>query len=132
MPHFTVEYSANLGTRHDMAAVARLIAERAGETGVFPLGGIRVRLYPSHQYVVADDHPDNGFLAVLARIGAGRDEDTRKRAAGHVFEALRAHFAAELETGHFMLSLDVLENDPATSFKQNSVHARLEKEKGDG
>ena len=43
MPHFTIEYSANLDGRVDMGLVVELVREAAVETGIFPLGGIRVR-----------------------------------------------------------------------------------------
>ena len=44
MPHFTIEYSANLDGRVDMAAVVELVRKAAVETGIFPLGGIRQQL----------------------------------------------------------------------------------------
>ena len=43
MPHFTIEYSANLDERLDMAEVVDVVRNAAVETGIFPLGGIRVR-----------------------------------------------------------------------------------------
>src|SRR4051794_21763807 len=43
MPHFTIEYSANLEPGLDMQAVVELVRRAAVETGIFPLGGIRVR-----------------------------------------------------------------------------------------
>ena len=43
MPHFTIEYSANLDERLDMAEVVDVVRKAAVETGIFPLGGIRVR-----------------------------------------------------------------------------------------
>src|ERR1700757_278311 len=38
MPHFTIEYSANLDKRVDMAAVVELVRKAAVETGIFRLG----------------------------------------------------------------------------------------------
>ena len=43
MPHFTIEYSANLDGRIDMAEVVEVVRRAAAESGIFPLGGIRVR-----------------------------------------------------------------------------------------
>ena len=43
MPHFTIEYSANLEPCVDMQAVVEVVRKTAVETGIFPLGGIRVR-----------------------------------------------------------------------------------------
>ena len=38
MPHFTIEYSANLDARLDMADVVDVVRKAAVETGIFPLG----------------------------------------------------------------------------------------------
>ena len=43
MPHFTIEYSGNLDRHVDIGAVVELVRKAAVETGIFPLGGIRVR-----------------------------------------------------------------------------------------
>jgi 5-carboxymethyl-2-hydroxymuconate isomerase len=42
-----------------------------------------------------------------------------------VLDAARIHFAARLGAPHFALSLDIVENDPALSWKLNSIHPRL-------
>ncbi len=49
MPHFTIEYSANLNARVDMDAVAELVRKAAVETGIFPLGGIRATSPPARR-----------------------------------------------------------------------------------
>ena len=128
MPHFTVEYSRNLDDRHDFQKLADLIRDVAAETGVFPLGGIRVRLYPAEIYSIADGHPENSFVSISVRIGAGRDPETKRAAGQAVFDAVCGFFSADLEGGHFMVSLDIAENDPDVSFKRNTVHGRLKRE----
>ena len=54
MPHFTIEYSANLDGRLDIAAVCEVVRKAAVETGIFPLGGIRVRAVRCEHYAIAD------------------------------------------------------------------------------
>ena len=73
MPHFSIEYSANLDERLDMAEVCEIVRKAAGETGIFPIGGIRVRAIRCEHYAIADGKPDYGFLAMLLRLGEGRD-----------------------------------------------------------
>ncbi|MEM8750746.1 MAG: 5-carboxymethyl-2-hydroxymuconate Delta-isomerase [Pseudomonadota bacterium] len=128
MPHFIVEYSSNLEGHHDLRALSDLIAKTAIDTGVFPLGGIRVRLYPSEIYTIADGHPENGFVSILVRMGAGRTEEVKKAAGQAVFDAVAGFFSHALEGGYFMLSLDVQENEAAFSFKKNGVHGRLKRQ----
>ncbi|MDD9910241.1 MAG: 5-carboxymethyl-2-hydroxymuconate isomerase [Ahrensia sp.] len=125
MPHFNVEYSQNLVQRHDMQALADLICRSAAETGVFPLGGIRVRLMGFDQVAIADGHRDNAFVSIVVRIGQGRDEATKRSAGQAVFDAICDFFADELDGEHFMVSLDMVENEAGVSFKRNTVHSRI-------
>ena len=80
MPHFTIEYSGNLDGRVDMAAVVELVRKAAVETGIFPLGGIRVRAVRCEHYAIADGRQNYAFLDMVLRLGEGRDLATRKKA----------------------------------------------------
>ena len=93
MPHFTIEYSANLDGRVDMGAVVELVRKSAVETGIFPLGGIRVRAIKYEHYAIADGKHNYGFLDMVLRLGEGRDLATRK-AAGISRQDLNAPAAA--------------------------------------
>ena len=86
MPHFTIEYSANLDGRVDMGAVVELVRKAAVETGIFPLGGIRVRAISCEHYAIADGNPQLGFLAMVLRLGEGRDLAARKKAGRTYFQ----------------------------------------------
>jgi len=80
VPHFTIEYSANLDARVDMADVVEVVRKAAVETGIFPLGGIRVRAVRCEHYAIGDGNPDFAFLDMLLRLGEGRDLQTRREA----------------------------------------------------
>ena len=68
------------------------LTDVAAGTGVFPLAGIRCRALPRDSYRVADGHPDNGFVHVELRVGAGRDVSTLRRAGeAGVRRARRSH-----------------------------------------
>jgi 5-carboxymethyl-2-hydroxymuconate isomerase len=71
MPHFTLEYSANLDARVDMGKVVEVVRKAAVETGIFPLGGIRVRAIRCEHFAIADGQPDFGFLDMVLRLGEG-------------------------------------------------------------
>ena len=73
MPHFTLEYSANLDKLVDMGAAVEVVRKAAVETGIFPLGGIRVRAVKCEHYAIADGGKNFGFLAMVLRLGEGRD-----------------------------------------------------------
>lgn len=132
MPHFTIEYSANLEERLDIGAVCEIVRKAASETGVFPVGGIRVRAIKCEHYAIADGRKDYGFLSMLLRIGEGRDLPTRKAAGEHVFRALSSHLDPVFAASKFALSFDMQINDKETSWKRNNIHDALKVEAAHG
>ena len=128
MPHFTLEYSANLDSRVDMGKVVETVRKAAVETGIFPLGGIRVRAVRCEHFAIADGNPDLGFLAMVLRLGEGRDLATRKKAGEHVFRALSDHLGPVFAAGKFALSFDIQINDKEMSWKRNNIHEALKAE----
>jgi 5-carboxymethyl-2-hydroxymuconate isomerase len=125
MPHFTIEYSANLDQRIDMGAVVELVRKAAVETGMFPLGGIRVRAIRCEHFAIADGQPNFGFLDMVLRLGEGRDLAARKKAGEHIFETLSAYLDPVFAGSKFALSFDMQINDKETSWKRNNIHDAL-------
>lgn len=125
MPHFTIEYSANLDSRLEMGKVVDVVRKAAVETGIFPLGGIRVRAIRCQHYAIADGSPDHGFLDMVLRLGEGRDLATRKKASEHIFRALSDHLDPVFAASQFALSFDIQINDKETSWKRNNIHGSL-------
>ena len=128
MPHFTIEYSANLDKRVDMSKLVEVVRKAAVETGIFPLGGIRVRTVRCEHYAIADGNPNLGFLDMVLRLGEGRDLATRKKAGEHVFKALSAHLDPVFAQSKCALSFDMQINDKETSWKRNNIHEALKAE----
>jgi 5-carboxymethyl-2-hydroxymuconate isomerase len=128
MPHFTIEYSANLDARVDMGKVVEVVRKAAIETGIFPLGGIRVRAVRCEHYAIADGNPHLGFLDMVLRLGEGRDLATRRQAGEHIFKALSAHLDPVFAETKFALSFDMQINDKDTSWKRNNIHDALKAE----
>ena len=64
MPHLIVEYSDNIETRLDLDGLLDRLHEEAVASGMFPLGGIRIRAYRAERYRVADCDPANAFVHV--------------------------------------------------------------------
>ena len=132
MPHFTIEYSANLDARVDMGAVAELVRKAAVETGIFPLGGIRVRAIRCEHYAIADGRKNFGFLDMVLRLGEGRDLATRQKAGEHIFKVLSAYLDPVFANSKFALSFDMQINDKETSWKRNNIHEALKVEPAHG
>jgi 5-carboxymethyl-2-hydroxymuconate isomerase len=132
MPHFTIEYSANLDAHVDMGKVVELVRKAAVETGIFPLGGIRVRAVKCEHYAIADGQKTLGFLDMVLRLGEGRDLATRKQAGEHIFKALSTYLDPVFANSKFALSFDMQINDKETSWKRNNIHEALKVEKVHG
>jgi 5-carboxymethyl-2-hydroxymuconate isomerase len=132
MPHFTLEYSANLDGRVDMAEVVEVVRRAAVETGIFPLGGIRVRAVRCEQFAIADGQPHFGFLDMVLRLGEGRDLAARKNAGEHIFKALSSYLDPVFAGSKFALSFDMQINDKETSWKRNNIHDALKAEAAHG
>ena len=132
MPHFTVEYSANLEPSVDIGAVVEVVRSVAVETGIFPLGGIRVRAIRCEHFAIADGGDNYGFLDMVLRLGEGRDLATRKKAGEQIFKALSAHLDPVFASSKFALSFDMQINDKETSWKRNNIHDALKVETANG
>jgi len=125
MPHIIVEYSANL--EHDLSIpdLIRAVHRTALTTGVFPIGGLRTRAERRDVFVVADDAPDNAFIAIVARIGAGRAPEVRKMVAEKLLEVVAGVTAEVFAARGLGITVEVAEIDPTASLKLNNLHERL-------
>jgi 5-carboxymethyl-2-hydroxymuconate isomerase len=111
-----------------MDKVVEVVRRAAVETGIFPLGGIRVRAIKCEHYAIADGRSNYGFLDMVLRLGEGRDLPTRQKAGEHVFKALSAHLDPVFANSKFALSFDMQINDKETSWKRNNIHDALKVE----
>ncbi|MFM2282245.1 MAG: hypothetical protein RLZZ444_4476 [Pseudomonadota bacterium] len=125
MPHFTMEYSANLDGAVDFSALCRLVHQTILETGLFELGAVRVRAIRCEAYAVADLLAENGFIDMSFRVGKGRSEEDRKRTGDAIFAAVTEFLKPQFATPHFALTLEIREIDPVLSWKKNAIHPRL-------
>lgn len=128
MPHLTIEYSANLEDDVDIAGFCAEMRDAMVAARIFPLGGIRVRAFPCHTYVIADGDGRHAYMHMICRVGAGRDDATRLAAAETIYGAAEAYLKPLLR-GPFALSLDMAELHPVTSLKRfNTLHEHLQKQ----
>lgn len=125
MPHITVEYSANLEAHVSIRRLVDEIHRAALATGVFPIGGLRTRAARRDVYAIADEDPDNMFVAVLVRIGHGRDAQTRKRVAADIMRVVENETAETFRRHGLGLTVEVQEIDPTASLKTNNLHERI-------
>ncbi|MCY4239588.1 MAG: 5-carboxymethyl-2-hydroxymuconate Delta-isomerase [Rhodospirillaceae bacterium] len=121
MPHFRIEYSRNLEAALELSALFETLTDVAAATGIFPLAGIRCRALPRDCYRIADGHPDNGFVHVEFRVGAGRDVTVLRQAGEDLFAALREHMAEMMRDRPVALSFEISEIHPDLNFKTGNI-----------
>ncbi|ANP89781.1 5-carboxymethyl-2-hydroxymuconate Delta-isomerase [Rhizobium leguminosarum] len=127
MPHFTMDYSANLDRTVDFDALCRVVHAEILKTGLFEVGAVRVRAIRCEAYAIADLLAENAFIDMSFRIGEGRSEDDKRRTGEAIFQAVTQHLDNLFQTPHFALTLEIREIDPAFSWKKNAIHPRLRK-----
>ena len=130
MPHLIVEYSANIEDQIALDALLDTLHACALRTGVFPLGGLRVRAHRAAAYRIADKAPENGFVHVTALIGHGRPLDVQQRAAEELFAVLTAHLDELFAKSPLAISLNVQEFHPVLNFKKNNLHEYVKRRGG--
>ena len=125
MPHFILEYSANLEDDLSLDGLFKALHDTAMETGVFALGGIRFRAHRCDDFLVADADPDNAFVHLTARIGRRRDPDVRQTVAEKIFNALVEYLESLYQERPLAISFELTELTPSLSFRKNNIHEKI-------
>lgn len=122
MPHLILEYSANIEARLDLGALLDRLHRTATGSGMFPLGGIRIRAYRAEHYRVADCAPENAFVHVTAIVGAGRPLDRRAEVSRLLFDALCDELEPLQAASPLAISFNMREFDSVLNLKKNNLH----------
>lgn len=125
MPHMHIEYSRNVEAVADIGALCRAVHEAITTCGVFPLAGSRTRAFAADHVIVADGHPEAGFVAMVLSVGAGRTNDVLREAGDTIFAAARMALAEPLDSDNFSLSLEIRVMDPDLAWKDTTIYKRL-------
>lgn len=125
MPHFVVEYSANIEQELDLPELLKVLNETAVSTGVFPLGGIRSRAYKADDFRVAEGDPENGFIHLTVKVGSGRSIETLKEAGDTIFAAFTACLQPIFDKRYLSIGFEMTELHPTLNYKKNNIHEKL-------
>jgi len=130
LPHLIVEYSANVEEKIALDRLLDKLHASAVQSGIFPLGGLRVRAVRMDRYRIADCHPDNGYVHLTAIVGHGRPLDVRRRVGEELFATLTEHLDAAFRAEPLAISFYMQESDPQLSFKKNNLHEHVQRRSG--
>ena len=125
MPHFILEYSANIKDDLDLDGLFKALHETALGTGVFPLGGIRFRAVRCDDYLIADADPQNAFVHLTAKIGRRREPDVRQLVAEKIFNSLVVYLDALYRERPLAISFELTELTMGLSFRKNNIHEKI-------
>ena len=125
MPHLTVDYSANMEGRVDMAAFCDALRRAAIDTGVLPMPGIRVRAFRADHVSIADGATEHGYIDISVRLRAGRDLAARKAATQSLFETAKTFLAPVFDQHSVALSFEMRDIDPDLSPKYGTIRDHL-------
>lgn len=126
MPHFHIDYSANLEDVIDIGQLCEAIRSEAAEIEAFPLAGIRVRAIRVDHVAIADGNPKHGFIDLSVRLRDGRSREVREAAIARVFEALREFVMPAMMTHSIALSAEIRNIDAGLSPKFGNIRDHLE------
>jgi 5-carboxymethyl-2-hydroxymuconate isomerase len=126
MPHIIIEYSDNIEKYLKIDTLIKKVHTTAVDTGIFPLGGLRVRAAKRESYEIADGHPDNGFVHVELKIGPGRDKKSKTSALKQIFSTVEEYLRPIHENGPLAMSAELNEFDPELRINQNNIHKYIE------
>lgn len=125
MPHFQIDYSANLEDVVDMGALCEAIRATAADIDTFPTAGIRVRATRVDHVAIADGDAKHGFIDLSVRLRAGRADDVKQDAIARIFTTLKDFVAPVMEARSIALSAEMRDIDAAFSPKFGNVRNHM-------
>ena len=126
MPHFHIEYSANLETVVDMSAFCEAIRTTAASIETFPMPGIRVRAVRVDHVAMADGNAKHGFIDLIIRLREGRSDAVKQDALSLIFETMKQFLDAAMQTNSVALSAEIVDISDGFSAKTGTVRNHLE------
>jgi len=122
MAHFIYEYSANLpADALDLPGLMEKMHGAAAASGVFPLSGMRSRAIRCEEFRVGDGNPDNGFVNLSMKVGAGRDLDTRMTIGRSLFDLLIEHLQPLFASRGLAVSFEMRELEEQVKFNHKNI-----------
>ena len=126
MPHFQIDYSANLETVVDMGALCEVIRARAATIETFPMAGIRVRATRVDHVAMANGDVKHGFIDRSVRLREGRPDAVKRDAIDQIFATLKDFMTPAMASHSIALSAEMRDINAELSLKFGTVRDHLE------
>lgn len=125
MPHVIIEHSDNLGRQSETQLLIDRVHQAALGSPIVPAAGLRTRAEVRSTYRVADGHPDNAFVAIVARLGPGRTPEEKTAFITLLLDAAEtavAELAPQLVVAY---SVEFQEIDAEFRINRNHIRDRM-------
>ena len=126
MPHFQIDYSANLEAVVDMGALCEVIRARAATIETFPMAGIRVRATRVDHVAMANGDVKHGFIDLSVRLREGRPDAVKRDAIDQIFATLKDFMTPAMASHSIALSAEMRDINAELSLKFGTVRDHLE------
>ncbi len=126
MPHFQIDYSANLEAVVDIGQLCEAIRAKASTIETFPMAGIRVRATRVDHVAMADGNPKHGFIDLSVRLREGRPDAVKRDAIDQVFATLKEFMTAAMASHSIALSAEMRDINADLSPKFGTTRDHLE------
>lgn len=126
MPHFQIEYSANLEAVVDIGQLCEAIRAKAATIETFPMAGIRVRATRVNHVAMADGDAKHGFIDLSVRLRQGRPDAVKRDAIDQIFATLKDFMTPAMASHSIALSAEMRDIDADLSPKFGTIRDHLE------
>lgn len=126
MPHFQIEYSANLEAVVDIGQLCEAIRARAAMIETFPMAGIRVRATRVDHVAMADGNPKHAFIDLSVRLREGRPDAVKRDAIDQIFATLKDFMSPAMAFHSIALSAEMRDINADLSPKFGTIRDHLE------
>ena len=126
MPHFQIDYSANLEAVVDIGQLCEAIRARAATIETFPMAGIRVRATRVDHVAMANGDVKHGFIDLSVRLREGRPDAVKRDAIDQIFATLKDFITPAMASHSIALSAEMRDINAELSLKFGTVRDHLE------
>lgn len=120
MPHLILEYSKNIEDDVEIEGLMRLVHKTLFDFGLWDISALRTRAEPRDKYYIADGDPTYGFLHLMIRIRAGRDDATKKKIGETILKAVVDYLAPAFAKRKLAVNVEITEVSP-TSYLHRTI-----------
>jgi 5-carboxymethyl-2-hydroxymuconate isomerase len=126
VPHFQIEYSANLEAVVDIGLLCEAIRAKAATIETFPMAGIRVRATRVDHVAMANGDAKHGFIDLSVRLREGRADEVKRDAIDQIFATLKEFMTPAMASHSIALSAEMRDIDANLSPKFGTIRDHLE------